>query len=187
MSPLEDSDQFHTLLEIRQAMGALSKTELLRLLKQANVLAGLSKGAVDGGDLLNEAMLRTLQGPQVPADQITPGVRRWRRGVPFQVHLRGAMRSIAGHAAKGPLKGAPRATPPPDEDALADLVELDRLLEEFERAGDITVPLLVQQRATSDSWAEAGRALGLTPNETDAAKKRLLRAVAELGQKKKST
>jgi CheY-like chemotaxis protein len=80
-------------IEVDRAMEALTPSELLRLQRFADYrIKGLGRAAVGRtwGDLLGQAMLRTLIG----AGSTKEG-RHWNRHVDFVWHLTGAMRSIS--------------------------------------------------------------------------------------------
>jgi CheY-like chemotaxis protein len=80
-------------IEVDRAMDALTPSDLLRLQRFANYrIQGLGRAALgrDGGDLLGQAMLRTLIG----AGSTKEG-RHWNRHVDLVWHLTGAMRSIS--------------------------------------------------------------------------------------------
>lgn len=84
------SGEFATEDEVKGAISALSPVKLRRLSRvaalRARALSAYRLG-VDGNDLLQEGIRRTLDGR-----------RRWKRGVGFDVHLYRTMESICSHA-----------------------------------------------------------------------------------------
>lgn len=92
----------------------VSDADFGRLEKIARIYATKTRGRMSPTDLLNEAVLRTLDGR-----------RKWKRTVALLKHLEGAMKSIASHA-KSPPEWEPPG-PDPDgaesRDAVGELVQ----------------------------------------------------------------
>ncbi|MFZ5894764.1 MAG: hypothetical protein ACOY0T_27115 [Myxococcota bacterium] len=84
------AEDYGTDADVEAAIRALSDADSLRLRRVAEfrvrALAGLGLG-IDGDDLLQEALARTLDGK-----------RQWRKSISFVRHLMETMRSIASHA-----------------------------------------------------------------------------------------
>lgn len=125
----ESADAYATEAEVTDALKSLSSAELARLEKFAGLrawaLAGLGLN-VEGDDLLNEAVKRTLGGS-----------RRWSKRVNLVEHLLGAIRSISSHSAKK-LQGVTLvSTNPPspesEDDEATPWWELDSRMPDPER------------------------------------------------------
>jgi CheY-like chemotaxis protein len=95
---LTDIGNFHLRsllekIEVDRAIELLTSSELLRLQQYADFrVRGLGRAARGrtGEDLLEEALLRTLIGAEVPRKG-----RHWNKDVDFVMHLTGAMQSIS--------------------------------------------------------------------------------------------
>lgn len=89
MEPAEPSSSAPaTHDEVALAIERLSDADLLRLEKAASILLGGTEFS-NPRELLNEALARALQGG------LGPNGRHWPQGVPFQVFVKNAMKSIA--------------------------------------------------------------------------------------------
>src|SRR5262245_59043354 len=84
------SEQFASPLEAQEAIRALSKADLAKLMVIARFFAQLPsiRSVLDAKDLLHDAILKTVDG-----------TRRWNRRVSIVRHLDRVMESDASHAA----------------------------------------------------------------------------------------
>lgn len=174
-----------TVREITQAVHGLTDEEHRKLRVAAQIfLYGRSDQGAD--DLVNEALVRTYDGR-----------RKWNKTIPFFIHLKGAMRSIAGHGAgkaesvlsleaavgSGDGKGklldtvADKGSSGPAPEAEIAKIRIDSLKQAF--ATDAQALLIL------DAWAEEMEMkeileLGLSKDEYNAATKRIRRHVLSL-------
>lgn len=88
------ADDAATVEDIRQAIEALSETDLLRLRKAAAIHIGGTEYH-DPMELVNEAVCRTMS-----AANGDPG-RRWRKSVPFQAYMVQTIRGLSSDSRDG--------------------------------------------------------------------------------------
>jgi RNA polymerase sigma-70 factor (ECF subfamily) len=159
--------------DVAGAIRALSDADLVRLRALARLRTRGLPG-LDWSDLLNEAIMRALDGS-----------RRWPRDVPLPVFLAGIMRSIEhDHRRRTAQERAWRDGPEP-EAATADPLEavaaaqaLGAILALFRE--DETVLRIVEGLAWGRTAAEIRALHGLSGTEYDSARKRLRRALLRL-------
>lgn len=173
-------DQRRDAAGFRAAWDTLRSNDLIRLDKKAAIRA-LGTGK-DGRDLLNEAVLRTLDGR-----------REWPAGVPVTVYLDNAMRSIADEARKELARERPAgdghdpgsvignyADPGPSVEArVYARLELEAVVERLEARLSGDAQALAVLIGEMEGWS-AAELLELEPmnaNDYAAARKRLRRAV----------
>lgn len=172
MSALDDPGAF-SVLDFKRALDAMSDADLARLEKIARNYAAKTRGRMSPNDLLNEAVLRTL-------DEERERKRNWNRDVSVVQHLAGAMKSIASHA-KSPPEWEPPA-PDPDEAESRDAVE--ELVQHFEEKDDDDALLVLEEMAEGKIPAEVRASLGLEPKRYEAIMKAIRRAGERLGVSK---
>lgn len=186
------SADYASLEEVEQAISRLTLADSERLMRFAQLkvrgLGGLGLG-VEAGDLLQEALTRTLQ-----ADG-----KRWVKSVTFVKHLIAAMRNLAGHWMRDghgvglvslDCPGASgvygdmhsewdKATVIPDAERIAVARErLQRIEKRFKN--DERVLLVMEGLATEMSGPEIKQDLGINQNELETAMTRLRRGAARV-------
>jgi len=155
---------------IARALAALTPSDLVRLKRLAQLRARLLPG-LEWDELLNEALLRTLDGS-----------RRWPEGVPLLAFIAGIMRSLVDGRAQERRRLAERAlagseTPvsaPPDAQLHARQC-LAAITQFF--AGDPDVLALIAALARQYLGGADDPAPRLSPKRREAARKRLARAI----------
>jgi hypothetical protein len=186
---------YATDAEVEAAVRSLSDADNIRLGKiaafRARSLQGLGLG-MDAGDLLQEAIERTLRGGATTG----AGARRWRKGVSFVKHLDQSMRSIASHAREafesttilhasqedsdGTMDGVALVSRMTDPERVAAAREqLDKVDKKF--AGDDLVGLVVEGLSTGMKGPEIQKDLGITENQFEATMTKLRRGVDRRG------
>jgi RNA polymerase sigma-70 factor (ECF subfamily) len=154
---------------IARALAALAPGDLLRLKRMAQLRARLVPG-LDWEDLLNEALLRALDGS-----------RPWPTTVPLLAFLSGIMRSLADARANERRRAAERrlADCGSDAEPLPDgRIQARQCLAAIARffAADPDVLALIGALARQELGLPAWPA-NLTPQRREAARKRLARAI----------
>jgi DNA-directed RNA polymerase specialized sigma24 family protein len=168
--------------QIEAAIGSLSESDALRLARYGEFRARALRAnglGIDGDDLIQEALVRTVDGR-----------RHWKKGVTFVKHLIETMRSISNHA-RDELKqyrALPDSADTPGKKGLdgslksevADAVALAGVREELAGiaasfAGDQTVRSIIEGLQTEMTGPEIQRQLGLTSTEYASAMTRLRR------------
>jgi RNA polymerase sigma-70 factor (ECF subfamily) len=153
---------------VARALAALTPEDLLRLKRMAQLRARLMPG-LDWEDLLNEALLRALDGS-----------RRWPVELPLVAFLGGIMRSLADARASERRRtaehqlaeqGVMDARPDERIQARQCLTAIARYF-----ADDPDVLALIGALARRELGL-AARSTGLTPQRREAARKRLARAI----------
>lgn len=155
------------------AIRALGDADLARLRALAHLRARSLPG-LDWSDLLNEAIVRALDG-----------TRRWPAGVPIVAFLAGTMRSLEhDHRRRMALERAWRdgaeaeaATAGPEEAVVA-MQAFGAILAAF--SGDETVLRIVEGLAAGRPAAEIRALHGLSEKQYDSARKRLRRTLLRL-------
>lgn len=159
--------------DIAAAIRGLSDADLTRLRALAGLRARTLPG-VDWSDLLNEAIVRALDG-----------TRRWSPTVPILAFLAGIMRSIDhDHRRRSTQErtwrvqdGSDATTRDPDE-AIAAAQALNTIYGWF--AGDLSVLRIIEGLAYGRSAAEIRVLHQMSETEYDTARKRLRRALLNL-------
>jgi len=170
MTPDDDPCAF-SVLDFKRALEAASDADLARLEKIAWILAAKTKGAMTPTDLLNKAVLRTLDGK-----------RTWRRSVSLVQHLGGVMRSIAFHdKAKDPPEWAPPEADPDNEDAPGAVA---LLVQHFEEKNDDDALLVLEGYAEGKEADEIRDDLDLEQTRYETIMKSIRRAGERLGVSK---
>lgn len=183
LKPVESQWHQATDAEIEAAIRSLSEADALRLARfggfRARALQANGLG-IDGEDLLQEALVRTIDGR-----------RHWKKGVTFVKHLIETMRSISNHS-RDELKqyrALPDSADTPGKKGLdgvlrsdlADAVELASVREDLARiealfANDETISLIIEGLQTEMTGPEIQQQLGLTPTQYESAMTKLRRA-----------
>jgi hypothetical protein len=122
-------EEYATDEEVVAAVQALTDVDGVRLAKvagfRARALAGLGLG-LSADDLIQEAIKRTLKRR-----------RRWRKKVPFVMHLSKAIRSIASHAPDELKGGTVLTASEEDSDGRLDGIALVSQVTDPERAAAV--------------------------------------------------
>lgn len=162
--------RFAGLAEAARGIATLGRADLRRLELIARARAqGLP--AMDWRDLLQESIVRTLEGS-----------RRWPHGIPLVVFLAQTMRSIASDVRQRASEDYPGegATLEPVDDAHLK-IEADQQLRDIMRhfQDDRAVRDLISGLQMGETALETQKRCGLSANEFDAARKRFWRGVAQ--------
>lgn len=166
--PPDDDPCAFSVLDFKRALEAVSDADLARLEKIARILAAKTKGAMTPTDLLNEAVLRTLDGK-----------RTWKRSVSLVKHLAGTMKSIAFHdKAKDPPQWTPPEADPDNEDAPGAVA---LLVKHFEDKNDDDALLVLGGHAEEKEPEEIRDDLGLDQTRYETIMKSIRRAGERLG------
>ena len=165
----DDEPCAFSVLEFRKALATMSDADFGRLEKIARIYAAKTRGRMSPTDLLNEAVLRTLDGR-----------RNWKRTVALHTHLEGAMKSIASHV-KSPPEWDPLG-PDPDQAESSDGVA--ELVQHFEEKDDDDALLVLAEMAEGKTPAEVRVSLGLEQKRYEAIMKAIRRAGERLGASK---
>jgi hypothetical protein len=177
-----------TSLQVYQEIRGLTKDDYLKFFGMACAVVW-GRPEQDPGDLVQEALLRTMDGR-----------RAWMKKIPFVVHVLGVIRSLTSHDAEkaaastvsldsgsggdskeGKLSetiAAPQDDP--DEDLELAREKLLRLKSYFK--DDEEVLLIIEDWLVGMKRAEILEDLGLSPTDYDAAVKRIRRYVLSLPQ-----
>jgi len=167
--PPDDELGSFSVSAFQHALEAASDADLVRMQKIARILAVKTKGAMTPDDLLQESVLRTLEGR-----------RKWNRSVPLEVHLRGVMKSIASHAKNAPGWAPPEADP--DNAGAASAVA--ELVKHFEDKDDDEALLVLAGQAEGKEPKEIRDDLGLEQTRYETIMKSIRRAGERLGVSK---
>lgn len=165
-------DEAATGAEVRQAMVDLEPSSLSRLREFARIRSlGLDE---TGDDLVQMALMTTLEGK-----------RRWKRSIPFWLHLKGAIKSISNHARE---KMRPTLALEPDQDSgerptddrTIASIDSGRELLLLEKAleGDAEAELVLEGIKEGMGRGEIEAMASLSPKEYEAALKRIRRKSA---------
>jgi DNA-directed RNA polymerase specialized sigma24 family protein len=180
----DEPEMVATEHQVRAALEALSVTDRLRLANFAKlrVRALGAKAAGDHEELLHEAFVAVLEGR-----------RKWKPGLVSMADLlAGIIRSISSHWAEAfdpetarlesdlsgdskhpsPLATAPSGRPDQERE-LAAKQELEELQRHFK--DDDTVVLIIEGFRDGMTGPEIREALGISPQDYDAARKRMIR------------
>ncbi len=177
MSFADDSPTF-SVLEFQAALENISDADSGRLEKRARILAWKTGDRMSPGDLMNEAVLRTLGGR-----------RNWKRGVDLCQHLAGAMRSIASHTelppewrSPGPdLDDVKSSCPAPDDEDPPERDAVGMLRRHFEDKDDDEALLVLDEMEEEKTPPEIRASLGLEQKRYEAIMKAIRRAGERLG------
>ena len=162
--------------DVERALRALADDDLLRLRALASLRARSLPGGIGWADLLQEAVLRALDGS-----------RCWPNGVPFVAFLAGIMRSVAdeywrrSQREAGALAGASGAGDPghDPEQAYAAGQALAAINRPF--AADPTALKIIAGLSQGLSAAEIRSHYGLSGLEYDTTRRRMRRALLRCG------
>lgn len=172
---VRDANSYADQAAARIALGSLPQADLVRLSRIARLRA-LGLAGTDAEDLLNEAIVRVLDGR-----------RRWPLDVPMVAFLAQVMRSIAdeerereGRSAAGEWDDmAGLADDQPEPPRAIDAKErLDTVFARF--AGDGDVLALIDGHAEDETTAETRARTGMDAKRYDAARKRLKRTLEKM-------
>ena len=171
------ADEPHTFsaLEFQAALKEISDADFGRLEKIARIFSARRGGRMSPGDILNEAVSRTLDGR-----------RTWKREIDLCTHLAGVMKSIFSHAkpprewrSPGPDPDEVGSDFDPDEEGSRDAVEV--LVQHFEDKGNDEALLVLEEMAEEKTPAEVRAALGLDQRRYETIMKAIRRAGEQLG------
>jgi RNA polymerase sigma-70 factor (ECF subfamily) len=166
-----------TTVDAARAIHALSDADLVRLKALAQLWSRGLPGGIGWADVLNEAILRVLDGS-----------RRWPAGVPLMAFLSGVMRSIcddhwrrrrrAPRADADLALGAEDTAPDPERMLVAAqaLVEVHRLF-----AHDPCALKIISGLADGLTASEICRHYAIAERDYDTARKRMRRALLRGG------
>ena len=175
MSAAADPCTF-SVLEFREALNAMSDADFGRLEKVARIYAAKTRGRMSPTDLLNEAVLRTL-------DEGRERRRKWNRDVSIVRHLASAMKSIASHA-KSPPEWDPPGPDPDEAEARDGVAQLVRHFEEQNDENALDALLVLEEMAQEKTPAQVRASLGLEQKRYEAIMKAIRRAGERLGVNK---
>ena len=191
----DDKSDVASYGEVVEAASTLTELDLLRLRRFGRWLLGRDTlRKIDAEDLFHEAIKRALAG-----------TRKWRRGVPFVVFLKNAMKSVANafrerkssafeeldrtpedESDEGLLESSPSPDPGPEDSLL--LNEEAQREREYEKhilalfEGKANAETVLMGLLDGMAAVEIQTAFGLSPTEYDSARKAIQRERPRIGR-----
>jgi DNA-directed RNA polymerase specialized sigma24 family protein len=150
--------------EALKAIQSLTASEKAALLKIAKAYARSRKTKYDHEDLLQEAIVRVLEGR-----------RKWPTGVPFMAFMCGAMRGIAWDWRSEVHDGDPDETARPEESSAIARIDAQKLVALF--ADDPLAQELVVGMMEGARGEELWESSGLTKTEYESKRRKIRRRI----------